>query len=255
MKLISACPVKSIVRCKLSPKYQTFYGACLVFFLLLLVLIIPQPAAAHTQYNFPEATEGQFNEAIQKLVPLRFLPSHPLYFLITVKEAISRLLVPSSAERAKFDLVLSGKRLKEAYLLLLRNDVKNSSQQLARYSRRLEEMTKQVEKARSQNQEVTPLTGEIADNLRSHEILFYAIVKKWDLIADSDSFDENLQNANDSFVKTILSINQIIPGVKDRFKIISEEDVGKNQEATESVTVETQLKQASPSAKPRRIIY
>src|SRR3989344_6029581 len=104
-------------------------SACLLVIFAVLVLVV-FPVFGQTSYHFPEASEGQINEAIAKIVPIRWLPSHPLYFLIRAKETFSRALQPSSAKRAGFDFVLSGNRLKEAYLLLENGDLKNTGKSL-----------------------------------------------------------------------------------------------------------------------------
>src|SRR3989344_6465925 len=171
MRKFSAC---------LIPFKKSWLGICLsVLGLSLLVsTFIPLKVFAHTDYQFEEFSEGQINDALTKTVPLRFLPSHPLYFLINIKEIISRFFQPSSVEKARFEFILSGKRLKETYLLLEKGDVKNTSKSLRKYSKRLDSMKRQIEKARSQNQSVVAFTDEIAEGLKLHEILLSAISRK-----------------------------------------------------------------------------
>ena len=196
-----------------------FISVCLLIFSLLF---LPQtPVFAHTEYQFPQATEGQINEALTKTVPLRFLPSHPLYFLITIKENFERFFQPSSVEKANFDLVLSDKRLKEAYLLLQKNDVKNSSRSLKRYGQRLEKMISQLEKAKSKNQDISPQVQVVAEEFRHHETLFFATLRKWQDFKEGYSFDENFEMAISSFTKAVITIDNIKPGLKDRFKTVT----------------------------------
>src|SRR3990167_6941334 len=168
-------------------------------------------------YLFPKATAGEINEAVEKLTPLRILPSNPLHFFISVKENITRFFNASSIKRAEFDLTLSGKRLKEAYLLTEKNDVKNASKALFKYSRRLEELTKQMEKARSQNQVVVELSEKIADDMAMHERFLYAISQKSESYQNSYHFDDNLNGAKNEFRETVLVIDNVKPGLKDRF--------------------------------------
>src|SRR3989338_4958276 len=109
-------------------------SACLtaLFFLAFFANI----AFAQVPSSFPEATAGEINEAVEKLPHVRILPSNPLHFFIRVKENISRFFNASSVKRAEFDLVLSGKRLKETYLLTEKNNVANASKSLSQYSNR-----------------------------------------------------------------------------------------------------------------------
>lgn len=209
--------------------------------------------SAHTTYSLPEVSDGQINEALSGLVPLRFLPGDPFYFSIIVKESIQRFFQPSAANRAQFDLVLSGKRVKESYLLLVKGDVKNSNVTLDSYSKRLLKMVAQLEKARSQNQDVVPLVDRIATELEIHETILAAINSKWQGQADAYDFDSNFGDAIFGFSKAVSAINNIKPGLKDRYSVpIADE----NQNiVVPYITPPDFLYEASPTGRPRRIIY
>src|SRR4030042_1618045 len=172
------------------------FSACLVIIFVFLT-ILARSISANTNYQFKKPTKSQITEALTKTVPIRFLPSHPLYFLISVKETTNRLFQPSAVKRAQFDLVLSGKRLKETYLLFEKNDAKKANYNLGRYSQRVTKMISQLEKARSQNQDVKTLIGTIADDLQSHEILLFAINQK------GVSVDDNFDIAISSFTSAV----------------------------------------------------
>src|SRR3990167_10356565 len=131
-------------------------SAC--FTALFFLAFFANIAFAKVPSSFPKATEGQISEAVEKLPHIRILPSNPLHFFIRVKEKVSQFFNASSVKRAEFDLVLSGKRLKETYLLTEKNDVKRASRSLFIYSQRLQKLTEEMEKARSQNQNVLALS-------------------------------------------------------------------------------------------------
>ena len=231
------------------------FSACLIIFLLLFFLTVPL-SLAHTDYQFPSYTEGQVNEALAKTVPIRFLPSNPLYFLITVKETVSRFFRPSSLEKARFDSILSGKRLKETYLLLEKGDIKNASKSLRRYLKRLDSMNRQTEKARSQNQSVVAFIDETAEGLKLHEVLLSAISKKWQNYQEGYNFDDNFDAAFGEFINTILTIDNIKPGLKNRFKTATSSATLENgPSAAPTPSPSLMIQDGSPSAKPRRIIY
>jgi len=189
--------------------------ACLtaLFFLAFFANI----AFAQVPSSFPKATEGQISEAVEKLPHIRILPSNPLHFFIRVKEKVSQFFNASSVKRAEFDLVLSGKRLKEAYLFTEKNDVANASKSLFQYSRRLEKLTEQMEKAGSQNQDVLELSERIADDLSMHERLFYVLSQKSESYQNSYNFAGNFQKAENEFKETVLAIDNVKPGLKGRF--------------------------------------
>ena len=190
-------------------------SACLtaLFFLAFFANV----SHAQLKDSFPQATDGEINEAVGKLPHVRILPSNPLHFFIRVKEKVSRFFNASSVKRAEFDLVLSGKRLKEAYLFTEKNDVANASKSLSQYSNRLEKLTEQMEKARSQNQVVVELSEKIADELALQERLLYAISQKSQDYQNSYNFDDNLKRAKNEFKETVSAIDNVKPGLKDRF--------------------------------------
>lgn len=210
-----------------------------------------RPALA-ADYAIPEASEGQIQEAQNGIVPLRFLPSDPFYFLITIKEFTNRLFQPSSVKRAEFDLILSGKRLKEAYELSQKNESRLAFRALERYSLRLLKMAENLNKARSQNQEIGPFVDELAENLKNHEVLFFAISREAERLGD-DNLKLNFQRAIDSFIETVEIINEVRPGLKDRFKTASDSAQMEEAEATAETKIEPTSLQ--PTYRPKRIIY
>ena len=228
-------------------------SACLVLFLITF-LLVPKPAFAHSEYSLPQAGGGQVAEALAGTVPLRFLPSHPLYFLILIKENINRIFQPSAVKRAEFDLVVAGKRVKETYLLIDKGDSKNAAKSIRRYSQRMKKMVKQINKARSQNQEVEPQVMQMAESLRLHEILLSTTNTKWQLIEDKDNFDEYFSGGIAAFSETILALDDVKPGIKDRFKTITTAGESAEKEASPTPSG-ADLPQATSSAAPRRIIY
>jgi len=237
------------------------FSVCLFTLILLLILTLDVPSTfAQTAYQFPIATAGQINEALQKIAPIRFLPSHPLYFLISAKENVSRFFKSSSAKKAEFDLVLSGKRLKEVYLLIEKGDLTNAAKDLIRYQKRTDKMINQLQKAKSQNQDVVTLSSSIAENFQYHEILFYAINEKGlNLASRMDknlNFEGNFSGAVSSFTAAINAIDEIQPGVKNRFKTVPNTSSSEQEIVPIPVpTLSPQFLDSSPSAKPRRIIY
>jgi len=226
-------------------------SACLIA--IFLVFAIPSSALAHTVYDFPQSSEGQVNEALANVVPVRFLISSPFYLLISVKETVNRFFQPSAVKKAEFDMVVSGKKLKETYLLVEKGDVKNASRTLVLYSDRLDKMSKQIEKARSQNQDVTALVDLIAENLRVHETLFFAINKKWEMMEEGYSFDENFAGAIAAHGRTVMVLNNVKPGVKDRFTTV-EDEATEEAEPSPSPLGESTF-EASPAVRPKKIIY
>ncbi len=214
------------------------------------------PVLARETRKVAEPTAGQINEALNNLTPVRFLPNNPLYFLIRGKEIISRFFQPSFRERAQFDYTISSKRLKEAYLLTNRGDLAKTDAELSSYTKTLRKIEGQLEKARSQNQDITVIVDKISDNLRFQEVLFSALsnFKSQDQV----EFRDQLAAGLDSFGDFISYLDKIKPGVRNRFQLFIKEESG-----FKTLNVDTPISSPSPStasessgqAKPRKIIY
>ncbi len=225
--------------------------ACLVSALLFLTITIPVFAAKN--FDFPKPTNGEVMEALQATVPVRFLPGNPLYFFILIKESVSRFFQPSAVERSKFDFAVSGKRLKESYLLLKRGDGKRASFNLSRYAKRNENVISQIEKSRAQNQAVEPTVSAMADALRFQERLLFTI---YAMRPESDpAFEENFSQAVDSFKDLVLEIDKIKLGVKNRFEITKTIEASSGADMIAEPTPEPTPPEATTTYKPRRIIY
>lgn len=224
-----------------------FLACSLALMFLICAPVFVRLALAHEDYSFPDANGAKVTESLEKN-PIRFLPDKPYYFVITIKENLTRLSKPSAAKRAEFDLTLAGKRLREAYELLKKDDAKRSSSSLARYSSRLKKTVEQFEKARSQNQEVLTLSSKMADSLGTHEVILSAIFENWLNKEDSASFDANFSVAVKSFEGTVEAINNVQPGLKNRFESMDEAEV-------QPSPIPTPTPISTPSASPKRIIY
>ncbi|HSX19342.1 MAG TPA: hypothetical protein VLE91_04430 [Candidatus Saccharimonadales bacterium] len=219
--------------------------ACIIA--IVLVFLIPFKVLA-TDYNFPPTTDGQIADALSRIVPVRFLESNPLFFVISIKEDVTGFFKPSSAKKAEFEMIVCGKRIKEAYTLSQKSDVKNTSRALKLYSDRVDAMINQLKRARSQNQDTENLVGEMAENLRIHETLLAAI--NHENIGDAYDFSANFDAAVSAHTKAVFALNDIQPGIKDRFVLTKEASVSATPAPSPSPYLE-----ATPSVKPKRIIY
>lgn len=230
-----------------------FISACIIVILLFFTSIVP--TFAQSDYNFQKITRGEVEGALQKTVPIRILPGNPLYFLILIKEAINRFFQPSAVERSQFDFTLSGKRLKETYMLMEKSDFKRAGNNFIRYAKQNESVIKQLEKARSQNQAVEPAISAMADNLRFHEELLIAIYFMKPSPGDNNNFDGNFSQAIDAFKALVGEIDNIKPGIKNRFQISKTVAAsGSAGSSSEPLPLPTSF-EATPTYTPRRIIY
>lgn len=226
---------------------KIFSAWLLAFIFLAYVLAYFGPVFAHEDYSFPDASGAKVSESLEKN-PIRHLPDKPYYLLITIKENFTRLSKPSAAKKAEFDMTLAGKRLREAYELLAKNDVKRSSKALTRYSTRLNEAVEQFEKARSQNQEVLTLSSKMANSLGTHETILSVLSEKWQYREDGAGFDGNFSSAFGGFATAVDAINNVQPGLKNRF-------ISLDKEETIPSPIPSPTPVSTPSVSPRKIIY
>jgi hypothetical protein len=230
-----------------------YFLACL---LVILLLVNVSPVLAGEMNKMPEPSAGQINEALNNLTPVRFLPNNPLYFLIRGKEMISRFFQPSFRERAQFDYAISSKRLKEAYLLYDRGDLGKTPSELSSYTATLGRIEGQLEKARSQNQDITVIVDRISDNLKYQEVILLVFKN----LKDQNQFElkDRVGGASNSFNDFVLYLDKIKPGVRNRFQLIDtgESDL-KALEINKSRmdTNQNPMGESSAQAKPRKIIY
>lgn len=195
-------------------------------------------------------TGGQVNESLTKIVPIRFLPNQPFYFVISFKEMVSRFFKPSAVRRADYDLTLSSKRLKESYLMYTQGDYMSANKGLDNYSKKVESLIVQIEKARSQNQELAMFEQKIIDELGKQEVLLRDLKIKEKINSNLDSLD----NAIAAFSKLLKEADELKPGINNDYPLLKE--TGHSQESTSSGGLNyLDNNESSSSVKPRRIIY
>jgi hypothetical protein len=125
--------------------------------------------------DLPLPQKGQVEEHLPRLSPIRFLPDQPFYFLISWKENIQRFLKANARGKAHFDTILSGKRIKEAYLLTKKGNLKASLKTIERYHQRMGILEKELGNAQKQGADVMATLDLLADNLFRHQDLMAQI--------------------------------------------------------------------------------
>ena len=228
-----------------------YFLACFIVVLSFIFAVTPSVASSDPQFS--KLSDGEIGEALDKTVPIRFLPGSLFYFFISTKESISRFFQPSAKERAQFDFALSGKRLKETYMLAEKNDYDRANRNLLAYTKRNGKIIEQINKARAQNQAVEPIVASMADLLIFHERLLLALDEISQTSSSGHKLDDNFLHAVSSFTELVMQLDNILPGIKNRFEIIKTDEVI-NIIETDNKPTPTPL-EATPSYRPRRIIY
>ena len=162
---------------------------CLVFILGLFFSftnILGQTVPNSTSSAWSKLDQGKIDEAINNLSPISKLPDDTLYFLITLKENTQRLFKPTPIERCLFDIKLSGKRLKESYLLLKKGENEKTGQNLKRYNDKANDIYEQFEKIEKQN----------LPNVQTADYLIINLFYQQRLISAATAEDQLATNSN-----------------------------------------------------------
>jgi hypothetical protein len=197
-------------------------------------------------------TGAQVDEALANTTHVRFLPPNPLYYLTRVKEIFGRFFSSSSVERAEFDFLMSSKRLKEAYLLSKQDRINLARDVLYDYDKSTKSSIAQLNKARSQNQEILPAVDEIIGKLKYHETLIKYLATEVE--------HESGESAISSFKNYVYELERLKPDIKNRFDLAKEDNEDNSGDriqmqspspaATPNFTFET-----TGGARPKRILY
>lgn len=148
--------------------------------------------------TLPIPQKGQVEEHLLKLSPIRWLPDNRFYFLIVWKESIQHLLKANTAKKAYFDTILTGKRIKEAYLLAQKGSLPLSLQTTIRYTKQLKRLEKELTAGQTQGADVMATLNLLSDNLFRHQDLMAQIMtsvpneQKSKFLQELDRANENL---------------------------------------------------------------
>ena len=149
---------------------------------------------------WPEFDQGKIDEALNNLSPVNKLPGEMFYFLISAKEATQRFFKSTPVERASFDVMLSGKRLKEAYLLAKNGKYNKVSESLKRYNQKVDDIFKQLAKIEKRNLSNLTVLEKLQRSAFYQQRLFAAINQ----VKDGDeSFKENLHLAGEAYTRLL----------------------------------------------------
>jgi hypothetical protein len=181
------------------------------FFSVINSLVNAIATESSTQVtDLPLPQNGQVEEHLPRLSPIKFLPDHPFYFLITWKENAQRLLKADSARKAHFDTILAGKRIKETYLLTKKGNLKTSLETVKRYGNQMERLEKELTNAQKQGADVITILDLLADNLFRHQDLMAQIAV--DVPNDQrDEFLKELNRANEKLISVAKLLEKVRP--------------------------------------------
>lgn len=183
----------------------------IIFFGLFLNL---QPVLAHigVNSNLPNVPSWEVDEALLKLSPIRFLPDHPLYFFITLKEKFDHITKPDKATKALFDINLTGKRIKESYQLVQKNKLTEAKSSLKSYQEVSLQLRSELTEAASQGLPVFEVEKTMADSLERQLKIILVLAQK----GTDEDFEEELANSVESIKLSAKLLEKHLPDAAER---------------------------------------
>ncbi|HEY5600891.1 MAG TPA: DUF5667 domain-containing protein [Patescibacteria group bacterium] len=171
---------------------------------LMISLFTPVVVAHGIQ---AEVDQSQIDFAFVRLSPIRYLPNHPLYPLISAKEKIQHVFKSDQIKKANFDMLLSEKRIKEAYLLNQNRKYDKAEQQLENYTKTLDKFQTTAQKAKDLNMNMRNLS------LKSVESLSY----QRPMILSLEDYPQ-AQDAHKKFEEVVEFLKKESPEIEDLIK-------------------------------------
>lgn len=168
-----------------------------------------------TVNHLPIPKSHELANDIAKLSPVRFLPGHPSYLFVTLKEKIEKFLRPSTKDKAHFDAILAGKRIKEAYLLVEKKDYRRAREAVERYDQRMENLSKSLSSAQNQGQDVVKTVDLLSDHLGRHQDLMAQILATVPP-EEKEVFDSALETPNKKLIEVVILLQKGRPDQAQR---------------------------------------
>ena len=110
---------------------------------------------------------------VDAFAPISHLPGSPIYSLVLIKEDMEEAFKPNELEKIKWKIIISNKRLKEAYVLMNSNEKEAAKNNIFAYISSLEEIKNSITKLKSREDMPVP-TIYIENNLTTQQkILTY----------------------------------------------------------------------------------
>ena len=193
-----------------------------VCFIFLAFFLSSTLASAQTRLpagqDLPKVENYEIEETLVRLSPIRFLPDHPLYFLLALKEKVDHFTKPDKTAKALFDAHLSGKKIKEAYLLSQKNKFGDAQKSLKNYQKVGQRLRDELTQAASQGLPVFEIESLLADNLVRHLKIIIVLVPK----SPDQDFKQELSKSLESAVEIGKLLEKHLPDAKERILDLAE---------------------------------
>ena len=129
---------------------------------------------------------------VDAFAPISHLPGSPIYSLVLIKEDMEEAFKPNELEKIKWKIIISNKRLKEAYVLMNSNEKEAAKNDIFAYISSLEEIKNSVTKRKSRVDMPVP-TIYIENNLTTQQKILTYFYNSGMEIPSSNAIKANIE--------------------------------------------------------------
>ncbi|MBP7540903.1 MAG: hypothetical protein KA802_13360 [Saprospiraceae bacterium] len=129
---------------------------------------------------------------VDAFAPISHLPGSPIYSLVLIKEDMEEAFKPNELEKIKWKIIISNKRLKEAYVLMNSNEKEAAKNNIFAYISSLEEIKNSITKLKSREDMPVP-TIYIENNLTTQQKILTYFYNSGMEIPSSNAIKANIE--------------------------------------------------------------
>lgn len=193
----------------------------LVVFFLVFFLGLTEPTFAQTlpagRQVLPKVEKWEVEENLTRLSPVRFLPDHPLYFFISLKETIDYFRQRDKVKKALFDVHLAGKKIKETYLLVQKNNLEKATNSLKNYQRVSQRLGTELTEAINSGLPAITAAKVLSEDLERH----LAIIIFLSYQSSEAEFRQELSDSVKTLKTTAKLLEKHFPGAAQRIESLA----------------------------------
>lgn len=129
---------------------------------------------------------------VDAFAPISHLPGSPIYSLVLIKEDMEEAFKPNELEKIKWKIIISNKRLKEAYILMNNKEKDAAADNIFAYISSLEDIKNSIIKLKSREDMPVP-TIYIENNLTTQQKILTYFYNSGMEISSSNAIKANIE--------------------------------------------------------------
>lgn len=177
------------------PQMNKFFKLFLAF-LIVFLLTTDLKAANDPIYEINlDVNNDEVRLIVDSFAPISYLPDSILYPLVLIKEDFEEALKPNQLEKIKWKIIISNKRLKEAYTLLEQNKIEPASNNILAYISSLEAIKESIDKLKTRGDMPVPVI-DLENNLTTQQKILTVFYNRGIEMSSSNALKSNINLIN-----------------------------------------------------------